>query len=533
MTQPANTFFSVRDFQTGSDIIARIPLANPQQANADIHRLLDSLLATPPDNESYFRLLEQLRLPVAFSNDELAKRYQNKPLPLGDVEETFFQSVVSLWQKMARAYTHCAGESVPEEDEATHALRIATVLHRCIHYIGQAIMAHQRARRELCWGLWHDLHGFYASAEEWGVASLAVSDALDPLHRSTHCAAAYVSIILCEMASCYSLSVRDQLLVYRWAQLWAPLVSLHPARPGESLPAFVIDLMQDTALRPVADCLQTEYLRRLDISHLAAHLRQIRQQLRQKTPPAQLALGEDCTSGQCARLLDILFAPWSHARPARKFRRHAMSGTVRLCTGFEEMHYFVSGEVFEQPENVRTYSRKEFDSLFAFRHQVDPQQTLNVRREQLAYGVDTWEVVNQSANGFRLMRSTSGRKMVHGQLIALCPHDGARFFLATTTWLMQEENGGLIAGVRSLPGIPLAIAARTIEQAGEPAGKYHRSFLLPAVPAVSAEPSLVLPQGWFRSGRVVELFGEGAWRVKLLQTLEEGPDFERVSFIAC
>ena len=58
------------------------------------------------------------------------------------------------------------------------------------------------------------------------------------------------------------------------------------------------------------------------------------------------------------------------------------------------MHYFISDKEFEQPENVRVYSRKEFENLFAFRHQTDPQQALHVRQEQLTYGVDSWEVVN-------------------------------------------------------------------------------------------------------------------------------------------
>ena len=85
------------------------------------------------------------------------------------------------------------------------------------------------------------------------------------------------------------------------------------------------------------------------------------------------------------------------------------------------MHFFISGKEFEQPENVRAYSRREFESLFAFRHQADPLQVLQVRQEQLAYSLDTWEVVNQSANGFRLVRSISGKKVAHGQLLALCP----------------------------------------------------------------------------------------------------------------
>ena len=164
--------FAIRDLQTGCEIISRISLANPQQAEIDLHRFLDSLLAAPPDGETYFLLLEQARLPIAFVAEEMAKRYLNKPLPLPDVEEEIFQKIVSLWLKTARAYAHCAEKDSPEEEDATHARRVAMILHRCIHHTGMAIIEHYRARREFPSGLWLDLHGYYGSADEWGVATL-------------------------------------------------------------------------------------------------------------------------------------------------------------------------------------------------------------------------------------------------------------------------------------------------------------------------------------------------------------------------
>lgn len=65
------------------------------------------------------------------------------------------------------------------------------------------------------------------------------------------------------------------------------------------------------------------------------------------------------------------------------------------------MYYYISGKELT-PENVRTYSRLEFDNLFAFRHMADPTQELAMRQEQLGFTVDQWEVVNQSPNGFRI-----------------------------------------------------------------------------------------------------------------------------------
>lgn len=517
--------------QDGMRYLSQLSLANPPKAELELNEFLESLLSNPPPAGAYLKLLEQARIPLCFVEEHLARCYTNKPLPLGEAEEMAFQQVVATWQKAARAYAHCA-----QLDHATndpeHAQRVALVLHRCIYYVGMTIIEHQRARRELPPGLWFELHGYFASAEEWGVALLALPDALDPLGRSTHCTAAFVSLLLSELAGPYSLSVRDQGLIRRWAGNWAPLVSLHAAVPGETLPPFVVDLMQDCGMRSSGECLQTEHLRRIDTSRLAMQINQVRQQLRRRVSPADIGLGSDCTAGQCNLLLEKIVRPWSQVRAPRKFRRHAASGIARVCTGFEAIHYFISGKEFSQPENEQIYSRQQYERLFAFRHMVEPAQPLKMESRQLGYAVDEWEVVNQSANGFRLMRTIAGKSLAHGQLLAICPHDGERFLLTCTTWLMQEQGGGLVAGIAALPGVPQAIAVRPFSENLQNKDLFSRAILMPAVTAIKTDPSLVIPRGWYHAGRMLEIFTDKIVRIKLIDMLDDGSDYERVSFIA-
>lgn len=521
---------AIPDMETGLAFLSRLPLANPLQAEASLNQFFDSLLSAPPSALTYLSLLEQTRVPLCFVEEELARRYVSKPLPLGDIEEQAFQQVIAIWRKVSRAYAQCA-QLDSDSDDPEHPLRVALVLHRCIYYTSMIIVEHYRARRELPPGTWLDLHGYYASAEEWGVSTYPLADALDSLGRATHCAAAYATALLMDLAGPYSLSVRDQSLIRRWAGQWAPLVGIFGAEPGEALPPYVVDLMQDTGLKPVAECLSTENVRRLDTSRLAIVLAQVRQQLSQRIAPSQVGLGEDCTAGQCRRLLEHISRPWTLARAVRKFKRHATSGVARIGVGFEAIHFLVSGKEFNQPDSVRVYSRQEFDTLFVFRQQDDPTAHLQFNKEsQQTVHPDEWEVVNQSANGFRLIRSVAGKKIAHEQVLAVCPHDGERYFLAQVTWSMQDRSHGLVAGIAALPGVPQAIAARVVGGQDRHATRYIRAFLLPAVPAVNSEQSLVLPQGWYQAGRVLEIFTDGAWRVRLNRVLQDGPDFERVSF---
>lgn len=484
---------AISDLPAGVRVISRIDLSDAPRAQIDLGRFLDCLLAAPPDAETYFRLLEQVRAPIAAVAGELAKHYLNKPLPLADADERTFQRVVGLWLKTARAYAQCADDAAARPDDTGRTRRLATILQRCIDHTGQAIVEHQRARREYPWGLWLALHGYYSDAEQRGAAALSIPDGAAASGRRTSCAAAYLGFLLCDMAGAYSLSLRQQALVRRWATLWSPLLGVHRVEPQDA-PPQVLDLMQDGGLRH----LSSDDLRRIDTSRLALHLSQTRRQLSRKVPPAQLGLGEDCRSGQCKRLLDRLSDRWSQTRTPRKFRRHDGCGSARLCTGLAEIHDYISGQAFARQ----------------------------------ACGIDHWNIVNQSANGFCLTRGSAGKKMVHAQLVALCPNDGQRFLLAQLVWLRQSMSGGLIAGFRVLPGMPVAAATRPAGGDSGGDGILQRAFLLPAVPPVGSEASLVLPVGCYQHGRVIDLFADGQQPVRLQRVLDSGADFARVSFAA-
>lgn len=520
---------AIPDLETGLAFLSRLPLSNPLHAEACLYRLFDSLLSSPPSALTLLALLEESRVPLCFIEEELAHRYVNKPLPLANLEEQAFQKVITAWRKVTRAYALCA-QLDTAEDDPDHLQRIALILHRCIYYTTMIIVEHHRARRELPPGVWLDLHGFYASAEEWNVVTLPLTDTLDPLQRTTDCASAYVSALLIDSAGPYSNSVQDQNLVRRWAKQWSSNVEIVRVKTGEPMPPFVIDLMQDAGLKPFSECLSIDGIRRLDVSRLSVTLAHVSHQLAQRMSPSQIGLGEDCTSGQCSRLLELVRRPWGNARAIRKFKRHARAGSARVGAGFEKMHFLVSGHEFTQPESARIYSRGEFDSLFSFRELADPVATLTIKQNTELSRPEEWSIVNQSANGFRLARSLAGQSVAHGQLLAVCPNDGARFVLAKVTWLMQARSGGLVAGISILPGIPLAIAVRAAPLASGHQELYERGFLLESIEPTSVDSSLVLPQGWYLAGKSLEIYSDKLTRVYLKHVLEDGSDFARISY---
>lgn len=521
----------IPDLQTGVDFLSQLPLTNPVAAERQLMRFLESLLNSPPDPGILLALLEQARAPLCFVEEEMARHYHNKALPLNDDEESCFQQVVTAWRKMGKAYALCARLEEPDSGSVRYEVLVATILHRCLYYTGMVILEHYRARRELPAGLWLELHGYFETAEEWGAAYTPVEDTLENNLQATNCAAAYVTLLLIDVASPYSMSVRNLNLVRRWAGIWAPVVSIHSLDNDLEVPAYVVELMKDMPLHPTA---VTEEVgadaRRLDTLRLGLQINHMLSQLRQRVSPSQLGLGEE-TSAHVIALLDHLAHPWNQQASPRRFRRFPTDGTARVAIGFEAIHFYVTGREFDQPDSNVTYSRGGFDQLFTFGERAEPEQALAFR-PHANFPIDCWTVSNHSANGFRLASGHGGQRVSHGQLVAVCPHDGDRFLLAKVTWLMEDESGGLIAGVATLPGIPTGVRVRVASQISGSSEPYVRAFLLPAVPAIREEASIVLPAGMYRASRELEAcVSEGTtWEFQMNHVLQRGTDFDRISF---
>lgn len=529
MTMPLPSL-SIPDLQAGSLYLSQVPLANPLLADQRLMAFLEALTENPPAPDVLLSLLEQTRAPLSFTEEEIARRYHNKPLLLTDEQEDRFERVISAWRHMAAAYSMCMRLHKPPPDDPHYSTLAALVLHRRLYYTGLIIVEHFRARREVPAGIWQELHGHYETAEQLGVTFYPVQDSLESDLQATHCTAAYVTLLLIDVASPYSNSVRDLSLIHRWAIMWAPLVALHPVNDEYEVPPYLVELRKDLPLHPTG---ATEKIgsdaRLLDTSRLGLQLSHMLSQLHQRLTPSQLGLGEE-TPGHVIKILERLSRPWTQSTSPRRFRRFASEGTARVVVGFEAIHFFVGGEEFIQQDSAKAYSRGEFDELFTFRDRVMPGQQLNIRKH-VDFSADEWTVINHSANGFRLSRSHAGGRIAHGQLLSVCPHDGEHFLLGQATWLMQEYSGGVVLGIALLPGLPQAVAIRRATGQPGQADRFVRAFLLPPVAAIGQESSIVIPTGLYKASGLLEIVvGDKSWKARMLHVRQAGVDFDRISY---
>jgi hypothetical protein len=194
------------------------------------------------------------------------------------------------------------------------------------------------------------------------------------------------------------------------------------------------------------------------------------------------------------------------------------------------VHYYVSGKAFRQPEGgAQALSARQRDEIATFGR----VSTREDEAYSAAHGfqLEHWQLLDESALGLKMMRSagTPGKRYMHGQLVAVRPADAKGFMLAQVRWLAQSEDGDLYAGVRLLPGLPAATAVRAAGVNVRDA-QYVQALSLTAVPALNSPPALVLPAGWYKPKRVIDVYIDTPVQVELAEVLERGSDFERVAY---
>ncbi len=509
--------------------LEHVPLANVGEAQRQLLAQLTEFNRFPCKAAMRLQILEALREAVAFVQIEQAKRFTNRALPMAEGESAIFAETTALWEQMRVGYLHCMMASgAGETGMRTHAALLA---QRVLAYCGLKMFHHYRAYREVPNSDWRALHRTYKFAEALDVAAQEVKDYLN---RDVHDATPriqYMRALLMGMANPNELARRQLSFVGFLLERWAEKVDV-AAQPvaDEGMLPLVVDIAGDTPPERLTGSGDSAIAdpRYLDVSRLSKSLKNRIGLLRKGESPAKLALGEDCVQPSCEQLLIFLYRQWCQPRPPRAERK-PVSQEAMVCNDMAAIHYYVFGKVFRQPGAQQELTQKERDQIATFgRISTKDEDDYSAVHGFL---LEHWQVEDESVSGLRMVRpaGTPGKRFAHGQLVAVRPGDAKNFLLAEARWLMQGTHGALNAGLRLLPGLPAAIAVRSygLNAANE---KYVPALTLTEVAALKSPPTLILPAGWYKPKRVIEVFVEHAVRVKLVDLIERGPDFERMSY---
>jgi len=225
----------------------------------------------------------------------------------------------------------------------------------------------------------------------------------------------------------------------------------------------------------------------------------------------------------------MLYQHWCDGREARAHTRKSVLAKAQACSGFEAMHYYISGIIFKQPDEKSEVARHHRDEIATFGQ-------VGKREEEMhslihGYVVEHWNIENETVAGLRLVRPAGnpGARLSPLQLIAVRPEDSKGFMLAVVRWVAMMGDD-LAIGVRLLPGTPEAIGVRPtgVNARNE---KFQQAFAMPSVPALQSLATIVLPPAWFKRDKIIEIHTIQVAKVKLVDSVERGFDSERVTFI--
>ena len=494
-------------------------LTNPAQIQADLLKQLDLLNRTALPVAERIDILDALKKLFTFVQEESAKRYVGKPLPLLLGEQNAYDGVCALRAAVIAGQLRCVADGLDTK-------HLAVALQRALAALAGEAFELLRMREQPGPALWRRLHGLLALAESRGIATQPVDDPLRHGDEPTTPLAAWAEAMLLHAASPFELPQRQFMWMARWARRWAGKLTLSTTPPADlgAVP-LAADILGDQPPRSLP-C-QGEGARLLLTGELRNSIKKRVALLGEGRTPAELQLGDDCTQPGAEQLLKALYQRWCKGGAPRGAERTATDVPGRAIFGIENAHYHLfGGKRLQQAAQTSIADlRREREEMATF-GKVQSERTATDDKPAPPIE-DAWLIRDESATGLRLTRpvAAAGGRLAQGLLGAIEPPGGKSFFLGSVRWVMLDGAGQLQAGVQLMPGPAMALTARV---PGEP---WRYAFLLPPLAARNEPSSIVVPSGLFRIDRAIEIKGGGVTRqIVLRKLLERGADFERASY---
>lgn len=513
--------------------LVNTPLTNPPQAQAELLRQLNllNLLALPASER--LAILELLRKPILLTQREGARRFVGRALPLSPPELAAFETSQALWQSFLVGYRHCLLATLEDGTPASAALPIA----RALSILADSQFDTYRAGYQPTPEHWRVLHEIYGSAERLGIADNRVEDTHRMGKTPFALRATYVEALLLHVASPHELSLRHLGWISNWSRRWSTRVNISATPPAPE--AKGIPICVDIASNEPAGYapMKGSGTRWLDTTGLRTSLKKRIGLLDSGAEPVTLQLGSDCVQPACGTLLKQTYRRWCKGGATRSQERQPGIGKCEIICGVEAVHYYVSGrKAFQQPGHASDETlRREREEIATFGRIHN--RTQNGFSQQQGFQVEEWQVVeewhlhNESAAGVHVSHAANQlrTRISQGQLVALRPEGAQAPLLGYLRWAMMNADAKVHAGMLIIPGRPEAVAVGSagIESGGDP---YRRAFLLPAVAALDTPATIVIPSGWFKNERHLEIYTDHPRRIKLLQLLDRGAEFDRATF---
>ena len=525
--------------------IRELPITDARAAHHAIAGMLAELEDSALSALDRLEILETLRAHIAEIDRLYAARYVARPLPLGPAERNAFEHAKQLWQRLEDAYWQCARAAMG--DDAAMQPHLALCLARTAHMACTALAGHARAGQSFEDIGFDSLQRIFEAAQHYRVLATPVADSLHP-RRLTNVAAIYRRALLIKQgAGCASGRERDCLIDLAEAWEGKTTMSWQPAASDRLLSRADLPPAAEGGKQCIKVIVAGRWMHMLDVTLVSRSLRHRLHKIGLGAKPEELRLPESFSQGATEELLKRLHSAWCEEANGRVHTRRPAKPAARdgnrialahVANDFSVLYYMATGEPFAGAEEEnKVLSRRHAEEIFMFQHAA--RAKVDARAETTARQFEDWEMLDESASGFRLRREGAGARFRRGQLTTLRLAPGGAVVLAEIRWLAEPESragqaagddsspGTVEAGLQILHGKLSGIALRATginAQGGRP---YQPGFMLKVTQAGESGFRVVAPVGWFKPRRVVEVReGSKEYRLMFEKLLQRGVDFE-------
>jgi len=524
--------------------VKELPITDARAAHHALAGMIAEFEDSPLPALDRLEILETLRGHIAEIDKLYAARYAAKALPLGPGERNAFDHAKRLWLCLEDAYWRCAQAAMT--DEGAMAPHLALCLARAAGMATNAIAGHVRAGQAFDFVGFDTLQRYYEAAQRHGVLATPVNDSLHP-KRSTNVAAVYRRALLIKQgAGCAS--GRERECVIELAELWEGKTSM------SWLPVSSERLLSRNDLPPAPDgvkqCVKVihagRWMHMMDVTLVSRSLRRRLHKISLGAKLEELRLPESFNHAGADELLKRLHSAWCEEANGRVHMRLAAKpgaahgnriALAHAGNDFAVLYYMATGAPFVTEEQKDPMmSRRHAEEIFMFQHSA--RAKVDARGDEAAKQFEDWEMLDESASGFRLRREGPGVRFRRGQLVALrlAPH--GTVLLAEVRWLSEPEHsaeggpdapGTVEAGLQILHGKLSGISMRPTGINAQGGRQYCPAFMLKVTQSGESGFRVVVPAGWFKPRRVVEAGeSENTYRLMFEKLLHRGADFEIV-----
>jgi len=541
-TKPDKNSFDIRAKKL-EPWIADLPRANLGETARLIYRVLKDTNYLQYSFQQRIFFLEKMREPIFYITSTMKKYYVGVNFPLADKNYKVASACREIFAAQAMGYKIAIEDVLANTFLFTDKKLLSKLIHRSLTSLSHVLLTSYQAYEPYPKNIWADIHKLYYFAEARKLTKIDVSDAHRKHNLHSTVQHEYLRLLLTYLASPYRLRQGEISKVHTALERWSRQCHISARTEQSVMSHFAVNLLGHAPPRSLA--LTTEKqpddseCRIIDTGDLAMI---VQEELKNSTDMVTTTLpGIEMQRNELSHdLLRRLLIAWGIV-PKRQFPRVHKNEKLRITLGLSSTHKVISDGNYSRKDDPASYTRQTKDKFIKTAHfgssnindvndsqpdvwdmiypgiKPDPGMTIeepdnndtqiNLHVGQSYYHIETWAMVNESANGYCIAnKPTSDTNIQVGELVGIQRSgDGHtwKWGIGVVKWMKQIKEQGVSLGVEMLTPDAAAIGIKSAFSENDE--DYKRTLMLPELPAIKQPKTLITGPVPFRVGNQLEM----------------------------